>query len=196
MIDATLTAIVRHIDAVQGKDKPLGYDIPRVDVYDGQVNQDQLAQLLQKTPAVFAAFQRATPEEEGEQTRWDLRLNLLVVTRNLATPMAAAKGGPDGSPGAHAIAQHMARILWGQRLGLEIARIKPGAISTIVPGWLRGTKAALVGVELATAFWTEGAVDLATAGGDQLGEFLRVETRLKLGADGGAYVDLTETRSA
>lgn len=192
MIDRVLAGIVKHIDDAQGQGKPLGYDIPRVDLYDGQVNQDQIAQLMQKVPAVFVAFQRATPEDEGDQTRWDLRLNLLVVTRNLATAMAAATGGPNGAVGAHAIAQHMARILWGQRLGLEIARIRPGAITTIVPGWMRGTKAALVGVELATAFWTDGAVDLAA---HQLSEFLRVETRLSLGADGGAYVDMIETRS-
>lgn len=195
MIDAILAKIVEHIDGQQGvAPKPLGYAIPKVDTYDGQVNADKVAELLQVTPAVFVAFQRATPVEEGDSIRWDTWLNLLVVTRNLATPQAAAKGGPGNTIGAHAIAQQLARALWGQKLGLQIAKIQPGAITTIVPGWLRGHKAALVGVELTTAFWTEGMVTLPE--GEALAEFLRVETRLKLDAAGDPYIDLTETRSA
>lgn len=193
MIDAILAAIVTRVQQVQGTANPLGYAIPKVDTYDGQINADKVAELLQMTPAVFVAFQRATPVEEGDRVRWNTLLNLLVVTRNLATPQAAAKGGPGGTIGAHAIAQHLARALWGRKLGLEIAKIQPGVITTIVPGWLRGHKAALVGIELATAFWTDGEM---LAEGEALGEFLRVETRLRLGADGDPYIDLTETRSA
>jgi phage gp37-like protein len=201
MIDAILAAMVARIGALQGVDNPLGYDIPRVDTYDGQVNADKVAELLQKTPAVFAAFQRATPEDEGDDTRWDARFNLLVVTRNLATHQAAAHGGPGGTIGAHAIAQHLAGMLRGQKLGLAIDRIQVGAITTIVPGWLRGHKAALVGLELATAFRTAGEFippnDATEGDADAaLAEFLRVETRLKLDATGAPYIDLTETRSA
>lgn len=198
MIDAILAAIVTRVRQVQGAGNPLGYAIPKVDTYDGQINTDKVAELLQMTPAVFVAFQRATPVAEGDRMRWDTMLNLLVVTRNLATSQAAAKGGPGGQAGggaigAHAIAQHLARALWGRKLGLEIAKIQPGVITTIVPGWLRGHKAALVGVELTTAFWTDGET---LPEGEALGEFLRVETRLQFGADGAPYIDLTETRSA
>lgn len=197
MIDAILAAIVARVQQAQGAG--LGYAIPKVAIYDGQINAQKVAELLQMTPAVFVAFQRANPVEEGDSIRWDTRLNLLVVTRNLATAQAAAIGGPGGGPGgdtigAHAIGQHLARLLWGQKLGLPIAKIQPGAIDTVVPGWLNGQKAALVGIELTTAFWTEGEISLPE--GEALAEFLRVETRLKLDADGAPYVDLTETRSA
>lgn len=190
MIDTLIAAVVGNIKSLQGAG-PLGYRIPAVEPYDGQVNEDQMPQLLARTPAVFVAAGAARASRERDRWRWDVGLTLLVVTRDLASGAvgAALRVGPAGGPGAYLIAEQLAAAFSGIRLGLEIAAIEPREIRTLVPGWARGTKAALVGVELVTAFWGQ------PVNGAGLDDFLRVQSRLAIGEDFTPYTDLSQTRS-
>lgn len=192
MIDPILAALCT---AIRGASQSglLDVRLGNVAPYDGQINEAALPDLMARTPAVLAAFARAVPDEEGDRTRWDADFTLLVVTRNLAMPMAASVGGPPGTApgttvGAHALAQRLADLLTGETLDLPIRRIRPGPITTLVPGWMRGTKGALVGLALTTAWWTEGEASLTDRQPGRLTPFLRVATTLT------DATTLTETR--
>lgn len=198
MIEAIVNAAVSRIRALQGVGNPLGFAIPRVEPLDGQLNQVQVADLLKQTPAVFVAFQLAKPEPDRAQLKWGTKVNLLVVTQNLATEGAAALGGPGALgqilPGAYLLAELLAIALSDDKLGLQIEGLAPEEIRTLVPGWARDRKAAVVGVQFATAFWTPRNSSVVQ-NPDQLADFLRVQTKLALGDDRAPYTDLTETRS-
>jgi phage gp37-like protein len=190
MIDAILSAACAHILALAGPGAPLGV-IPRVEPYDGQINETTMPELLQRTPAVFVAIEAARIEASRSAWRWEIGLDLLVVTRNLASPRAAASGGPTGAPslGAVALGEILALAFARHRLGLDIEPIIPTDLKVIVPGWLRAQKAALVGVSFTTAFSVEAAAE-----GD-LVDYLRAQTHLAIGAGDDAYTDLVNTRS-
>lgn len=191
MIDAIIAAAIAHIAARQGPAAPLGYAIPRIEPFDGQVNEAQMASLMQVTPAVFVAFSRGSGVEQGERRKWLTTLSLIVVTRNLSTP-AAARAGRGGEIGAHRIAEDLALLFERQRLGLDIDEIEPVEISPIIPGWARTHKAAVVGLTCKTGY----AVALPGAGPDELDDFLRARFDLDLSGAGQADTSLTiDTRS-
>ncbi|CUW41139.1 conserved protein of unknown function (Bacteriophage Mu, Gp37 1-173) [Magnetospirillum sp. XM-1] len=168
MIDAIITAALDHIRAHQGAGKALGYAIPRIEAFDGQVNETQMAQLLQTTPAVFVAFAKGTGAEQGSRRHWTATLSLIVVTRNLATE-GAARAGKGAEIGAYRIAEDMAVLFDRRTLDLEIDAIEPVEITPIVPGWARTQKAAIVGLTCKTGFTTAiPGADLAA-----LDDFLR-----------------------
>ena len=168
MIDLIITNAITHIKDHAGVTAPLGYAIPKVEPFDGQVNETQMAQLLQTTPAVFVAFAKGTGIEQGHARKWSATLNLIVVARNLSTP-DAARIGKGTEVGANRIAEDMALLFDRQRLGLEIDEIDPMDITPIVPGWARTHKAAIVGVTLRTGY----AVEIPDLSGTGLSEFLR-----------------------
>lgn len=192
MIDAILRGAVARIKDIAGPDQALGHAIARIDIYDGQINEATRASLMQMVPAVFVGFEMARPELERAFWRWDVSLALLVVTRNLASGNAAALGGPAGEAGGYLLAQLLSAAMTGERLGLEIDAITPGAIDTIVPGWLRDIKGSLVGVKLATAFRTPANPKIGHP--DAWAEFLRVQSRLAMGDEFTPYTDLINTR--
>lgn len=168
MIDLIISRAIERITANAGLDKPLGYAIRKVEPFDGQVNETQMAQLLQVTPAVFVAFAKGSGAEQGQGRKWAVTLSIIVVTRNLATP-DAARIGKGTEVGANRIAEDMAILFDRQRLGLEIDEIEPVDITPIVPGWARTHKAAIVGLTCKTGY----TVDLPGADPAELAEFLR-----------------------
>lgn len=193
MIELMLRAACSRIAELSAPGQMLE-GVARVEPYDGQVNADFLGEMTRQLPAVFAAFQLGRAQKDRSRLKWAVKLNLVAVTRNLSpAPQSAALGSPDGGAGALALGELLAMALDGDKLGLEIEALEPEEIRTLVPGWLNGTKCALVGVQFATAFWTPrrqaGGID------PQFDDFLRVQSRLALGTEETPYTDLTETRS-
>lgn len=187
MIDAIINAALAHIRAHQGADKALGYAIPRIEAFDGQANETQMAQLLQTTPAVFVAFAKGTGTEQGSSRYWAVTLSLIVVTRNLATE-GAARAGKGTEIGAYRIAEDMATLFDRRTLGLEIDAIEPVDITPIIPGWARTQKAAIVGLTCKTGY----TVDLPGADPADLDDFLRARFDFDLPpADGDADTSTT-----
>lgn len=139
--DAMLARIVAAAAATPG----LGYKLPTVESYGGELDDD-LAAVVRKFPAVWVTFAgcRASTKMATAGGKWKTQATFVTMcgSRNVRGERATRKGltvgGVIKEVGVYQILKDVVLLLAGNDLGLAITPLKPGAIRTLFNTKLNG----------------------------------------------------------
>jgi phage gp37-like protein len=148
MIDLVEDAIIARIQAAAAATPGLGYKIPVVESYGGELDggPDELATVIRKFPAVWVTFAgcRASTKMTTSGGKWKTPATFVTMcgSRNVrgerATRHGLTVGGVIKEVGAYQMIKDVSFLLAGNDLGLGITRLKPGAIRTLFNTRLKG----------------------------------------------------------
>ena len=138
MIAEIEDAIIARIETAAAATPGLGYKLPTVESYGGELDGD-LAAVVRKFPAVWVTFAgcRASVKANTQGNKWRTPATFVTMcgARNVRGERATRKGltvgGVIKEVGVYQILQDVSLLLAGSDLGLSITRLKPGAIRTL-----------------------------------------------------------------
>lgn len=107
-------------------------------------------------PACWIVFGSwPTPTELGRGT-WEFAptFSVVVGARNFRNEAATRRGAPDGAVGSYQLVTDVIALLQGQRLGLDIGPLKPGACASLFNPQLAKQQISLFRVDFTTTFHT------------------------------------------
>jgi len=145
MIAAIEDAIIARIQAAAEATPGLGYKLPVVDSYGGELDGD-LAAVVRKFPAVWVTFAgcRASTKANTQGDKWKTPATFVTMcgSRNVRgerfTRKGLTVGGVIKEVGVYQILSDVSLLLAGSDLGLAITPLKPGAIRTLYNTKLNG----------------------------------------------------------
>ena len=145
MIAEIEDAIIERIKAAAAATPGLGYRLPNVESYGGELDDD-LAEVVRKFPAVWVTFAgcKASVPMNSHKTKWKTQATFVTMcgSRNVrgerATRQGVKVGGEIKEVGAYQMLKDVSLLLAGHDLGLQITTLKPGAIKTLFNTKLRG----------------------------------------------------------
>ncbi len=145
MIAAIEDAIIARIVAAASATPGLGYKLPTVESYGGELDDD-LAAVVRKFPAVWVTFAgcRASTKASTQGNKWKTPATFVTMcgSRNVRGERATRKGltvgGVIKEVGVYQILKDVGLLLAGNDLGLAITPLKPGAIRTLYNTKLNG----------------------------------------------------------
>jgi phage gp37-like protein len=145
MIAAIEDAMIARIAAAAAATPGLGYKLPIVESYGGELDDD-LATVVRKFPAVWVTFAgcRASTKANTAGNKWRTSATFVTMcgSRNVRGERATRKGltvgGVIKEVGVYQILKDMGLLLAGSDLGLAITPLKPGAIRTLYNTRLNG----------------------------------------------------------
>lgn len=145
MIDLIEDAIIARIKTAASSTPGLGYKLPIVDSYGGELDGD-LAAVVRKFPAVWVTFAgcRASTKMATAGGKWKTSATFVTMcgSRNVRGERATRKGltvgGVIKEVGVYQIMKDVGLLLAGNDLGLAITPLKPGAIRTLFNTKLNG----------------------------------------------------------
>lgn len=109
----------------------LGYKVPEIASYGGQLDDDTLFQAVRRLPAVWVTVGGDRPARRlGRKTVLGLTLAVMVATRNVRGERAT-RHGTVGEPGTYQMVEDVRDLLTGQAMGLAIAPLRVGAVRTL-----------------------------------------------------------------
>lgn len=167
MIGAIEQGIIDRITAANGAAGALGYDLRKIATYGNELDGG-IKSVVRQFPAVWVVFGGAPrpQRQSGEAWRIEPVFSVLVATRNRRNEEAARRG-VGAKPGSYQICEDIAGLLVGQDLGLDIERIQPGAIRSVLNGAVQGADASIYALEIHTAYEIEQAAPTANIGSFQ-----------------------------
>lgn len=153
--DAMIARIVAAAAATPG----LGYKLPTVESYGGELDDD-LAAVVRKFPAVWVTFAgcRASTKLTTAGGKWKTQATFVTMcgSRNVRGERATRKGltvdGVIKEVGVYQILKDVGLLMAGSDLGLAITALKPGAIRTLFNTKLNGQAVAVFAREWHTEF--------------------------------------------
>lgn len=145
MIDQIEDAIIDRIKAAAAATPGLGYRLPMVESYGGELDDD-LAAVVRKFPAVWVTFAgcKASTRANTQGNKWRTAATFvtMMASRNVrgerATRQGLKVGGAIKEVGVYQMLQDVGLLLAGSDLGLAISPLKPGAIRTLFNTKLNG----------------------------------------------------------
>lgn len=145
MIAEIEDGIIARIVAAAAATPGLGYKLPTVESYGGELDGD-LAAVVRKFPAVWVTFAgcRASAKENTQGTKWRTPATFVTMcgSRNVrgerATRQGLKVGGVIKEVGVYQMLRDVSLLLAGSDLGLAITRLKPGATRTLYNTKLNG----------------------------------------------------------
>lgn len=145
MIAEIEDGIIARIVAAAAATPGLGYKLPTVESYGGELDGD-LAAVVRKFPAVWVTFAgcRASAKENTQGSKWRTPATFVTMfgSRNVrgerSTRQGLKVGGVIKEVGVYQMLQDVSLLLAGSDLGLAITRLKPGAIRTLYNTKLNG----------------------------------------------------------
>jgi phage gp37-like protein len=151
-IGAIENAILARVRAAS-ESGVLGYRLRTVTTYQGEFEEQMIAELVAQFPAAWVVFAGEEPAEKIGRGVWKCRPTFVVVAgaRNLRNEQARRHGAP-GEPGSYQILQDLRALLIDQDLGLEIDPLAPGAVRSLFNGKLKGLHASLYAADLLTVY--------------------------------------------
>lgn len=159
MISAIEDAMISRIAAAAAATPGLGYKLPEVESYGGELDGD-LAAVIRKFPAVWVTFAgcRASTKMSTGGGKWKTPATFVTMcgSRNVRGERATRKGltvgGVIKEVGVYQILNDVSLLLAGSDLGLAITPLKPGAIRTLFNTKLNGQGLAVFAREWHTEF--------------------------------------------
>lgn len=145
MIAEIEDGIIARIVAAAAATPGLGYKLPTVESYGGELDGD-LAAVVRKFPAVWVTFAgcKASTRMNTQGSKWRTPATFvtMVGSRNVrgerATRQGLKVGGVTKEVGVYQMLQDVSLLLAGSDLGLAITPLKPGAIRTLYNTKLNG----------------------------------------------------------
>ncbi|ADE10475.1 DUF1834 family protein [Sideroxydans lithotrophicus] len=145
MISEIEDAIIARIEAAASATPGLGYKLPFVESYGGELDGD-LGTVIRKFPGVWVTFGgcRASTKMATAGGKWKTPATFVTMcgSRNVRGERATRKGltvgGVIKEVGVYQILNDVSLLLAGSDLGLAITPLKPGAIRTLFNTKLNG----------------------------------------------------------
>lgn len=162
MISRIEDAIVNHIQAAAASAPGLGYRIPTVASYGGELDDD-LAQVVRSFPAVWVAYAGGGKPKpySASHGKWVVPATFAVMVgaRNVrgerSTRHGLKVGGQVVEVGAYQMLADISLLLLNQDFGLSIKELVPGATKTLYNTKLNGQALAVFAREWHTEFIEE-----------------------------------------
>lgn len=159
MIAQIEDAIINHIKAAASAMPGLGYKLPNVASYGGELDDD-IAQVVRSFPAVWVAYAGGGKPRpySTERNKWVVPATFAVMvgTRNVrgerATRHGLKVGGVIKEVGAYQMLNDIGLLLVNQDFGLAIKNLVPGATKTLYNTKLNGQALAVFAREWHTEF--------------------------------------------
>lgn len=145
MIPEIEDAIIARIVAAAAATPGLGYKLPTVESYGGELDDD-LGKVVRLFPAVWVTFAgcRAPTKMATAGGKWKTPATFVTMcgSRNVRGERATRKGltvgGVIKEVGVYQMLKDVSLLLAGNDLGLDITPLKPGAIRTLFNTKLNG----------------------------------------------------------
>lgn len=136
----------------------LGYRLKTVATYQGEFDDELVAEIVAQFPAAWVVFAGEEPAEQIGRGVWRCRPTFVVVAgaRNLRNEQAR-RHGTIGEPGSYQIVQDLRALLIDQDLGLDIGPLAPGGVRSIFNGRVKSLQASLYAAEFLTEYDLERA---------------------------------------
>ena len=159
MISQIEDAIIARINAAAAATPGLGYKLPTVESYGGELDDD-LAAVVRKFPAVWVTFAGSGKSRPVATARnkWITPATFVVMVgaRNVRGERATRKGltvgGVIKEVGVYQMLSDISLLLVNNDLGLPIEYFKPGATRTLFNTKLNGQAMAVFAREWHTEF--------------------------------------------
>lgn len=189
MIAEIEDAIIAHIQTAAAATPGLGYRLPTVASYGGELDDD-LAQVVRSFPAVWVTYAGSgKPRPYGtSRTKWIVPCTFAVMvgSRNVRGERSTRHGlkvnGQIIEVGAYQMLKDLGLLLLNQDFGLAIKNLSPGATKTLYNTRLNGQALAVFAREWHTEFVEEQPrvpIDLADP------DWLRLGINYHLAPDDG-----------
>ena len=132
MIGTIEQGIIDKITAAAGVANPLGYVLPTVKSYGGEL-EGPFAEIARNFPAVLVMFAGIRRSEELGGGAWKHTAAFAVIVGNQdRRNNTAARRGVESRPGSYQMVTDMLTLLTGTDLDLEIADIRPGRVTALI----------------------------------------------------------------
>lgn len=162
MIATIEDAIIAHIKAAASATPGLGYKLPNVASYGGELDDD-LAQVVRSFPAVWVTYAGSGKPRPYSTARgkWIVPCTyaVMVGSRNVrgerSTRHGLTVGGVIKEVGAYQMLHDLGLLLLNQDFGLAIKNLVPGATKTLYNTKLNGQALAVFAREWHTEFVEE-----------------------------------------
>ena len=159
MISAIEDAIIARIKAAATATPGLGYRLPTVASYGGELDDD-LANVVRSFPAVWVAYagggKPVKTNTAGTKWKTPATFAVMVGARNVRGERATRQGvkvaGEIKEVGVYQMLSDISLMLISQDMGLAITPLIPGAIKTLFNTRLNGQAMAVFAREWHTAF--------------------------------------------
>jgi phage gp37-like protein len=159
MISVIEDAIIARIKAVASASPGLGYQLPTVESYGGELDDD-LAAVVRKFPAVWVTFAGSGKSRPSSTARnkWITPATFVVMVgaRNVRGERATRQGlkvdGVLKEVGVYQMLHDVGLLLINNDLGLPVGNLKPGATRTLFNTKLNGQAMAVFAREWHTEF--------------------------------------------
>lgn len=159
MIGEIENAIVARVQGLSDAGA-LGYRVKQATTYAGQFDEGA-KEVARNFPLVFVAWsgEWAPPLDTGENS-WQYRptFTLIVAAKSFRNERATRQGN-DGEVGSYQMLTDMRSAFVGQRLGLDITAIEPGAARSLFNSRIDSDKMSVLALELRTQYREDPIVD-------------------------------------
>ncbi|MDX9860887.1 MAG: DUF1834 family protein [Rhodospirillales bacterium] len=170
MIAAIENAMVARVLAASEADV-LGYRLRAVAAYAGEFDNG-LRTVIKSFPAVWFTFRSLGRGVPGAGDSWTIPaiFTAFVATTNRRNQQARRHGAA-GEVGSLQLVRDVRNLLLGQRLGLEIEPLAPGAVTGLVNGVVDGIAGSIYACDFHTSWLDLAAGDVADADLDDFATF-------------------------
>lgn len=139
-------AIIARISAAAAATPGLGYKLPNVVSYGGELDEE-LDVVIRAFPAVWVTFagcgKPVKAKTDGSKWKTPATFVTMVGSRNVRGERSTRQGttvaGVMKEVGAYQMLKDVSLLLSGNDLGLAVTRLQPGAIKTLYNTKLRGS---------------------------------------------------------
>lgn len=154
-------AILSHLRAAVNNGPGLGYKVPTIESYGGELDDlSLLAQVIRTMPAIWVAFAGSgKPTPYGaSKSKWLVPCTFAVMTgaRNIRgerfTRRGLTVGGEIKEVGVYQMVEDVRLLLLRQDFGLAIDRLAPGTVKTLFNSRLDSQSFAIFAQEWHTKF--------------------------------------------
>lgn len=148
MIGRIEDAILARIRLAQGMGGVLGYDIPTLGSYGGELDQDLAAFARGRYPAVWVTFAgEDAPREVAGGTAYPAVFAIIIAARSSRTETARRRGDA-GTIGAYQLQNDVRALLVDRQLGHDISPIKLRRVRPIFNGLTGDQRLAVYALDL------------------------------------------------
>lgn len=153
MISDIENAIIARIQAAQDAsgDAGLGYKLKKLDTYGGEFS-DGIERVVRDFPAVLVAYSGGPLHREfGRSYEMKGTFGVICCATSLRNERAA-RHGATGAVGSYQLIMDMLALLAGQKLGLDIAPLKPVTIRPLINDKAGTQLASVYAIDFETIF--------------------------------------------
>lgn len=187
MIGEIEDAMIARITVAQGADGVLGYAVPTIGSYGGELDQDLAALARGRYPAIWITYAgEDTPREVAGGRECPAVFAVLVAARSSRNETVRRRGD-GGVVGAYQIQRDVRALLIDQQLGLDIQPIKLRRVRPIFNGLTGDQRLAVYALDLEISYPQPAVASGGGGGGGDLGlgDFLTFHAEWDLPPHGG-----------